>query len=167
MKFILLLFTGLVISSFSFAQRTIPLVSLWTRPQVHVLFQGYVVSFTIKDIDKALSLLAETGDSSFGTFCHLDTSKNFLLELFPGTKTEYHTTLQPLLQNAVGPFLLMAGHAYIENEKHKKVTEIVADIEPNHGSDEMFVVFTDPKTKKLLFSGKMPVDMYNRDLGID
>jgi len=167
MKSISLLFLAFVVSYSSFAQRTINMSNLWSRPQVHVLFRGYKISFTIKDIDKALSLLAETGDSSFGTTCGLDTGKNFVIELFPGTKTEYRTRLQPLIQNGVGVFLLLAGHAYIESPRHKRLTEIIVNIQPNPESDEAFILFNDPKTNTLLFSGKMAGEMYNKDLGID
>jgi hypothetical protein len=150
------------------AQRTMRLRNLWTKPQVHVLFEGYTVSFTIKDINKALELLSETGDTTFGTTSRLDTAKEHFLELYRGTRQEYRNRLQPLMQRGVGPFLLTAGRAYIENTKHKKVTDIIVDIQPIiPGTDQVMILFYDPKTKSLLFSGMMQADMYKKDLGID
>lgn len=154
--------------SFACAQRSLRLRTLWTRPQVHVLFEGYTVSFTIKDINKALELLSETGDTSYGATSSLDTAKDHFLELYRGTRQEYRNRLQPLLQRGVGAFLLTAGRAYIETPKHKKVTDIIVDIQPIiAGTDKVMVFFYDAKSKALLFSGTMSADMYNKDLGID
>ena len=141
MKSVSLLLFALIISGTTQAQRTIQLRNLWTRPQVHVLFQGYSISFTIKDIDKALQLLAETGDTTYGTTCGLDTSGDYVVELFPGLKMEYRKPLQILMQKAVGAFLISAGHAYI--------------------------IFTDPNNDNMIFAGMMAADMYRKDLGID
>ena len=168
MKRIALLLIGLVLFYSAFAQRTIKMRNLWARPQVHVTFNGYVVSFTLKDINRALTLLNETGDSTFGSYCALDTGKNHFIELYPGSRMEYHNSLQPLLQNGVGAFLLLAGHAYIETPRHKYVPAIAADIQPvQEGRDKALILYYDPQNNKMLFSGQMAVDMYNQDLGID
>ncbi len=135
---------------------------------MHVLFEGYTVSFTIKDINKALELLSETGDTTYGATSSLDTAKDHFLELYRGTRQEYRNRLQPLMQRGVGAFLLTAGRAYIETPKHKKVTDIIVDIQPIiTGTDKVMIFFYDAKTKALLFSGTMSADMYNKDLGID
>jgi hypothetical protein len=171
MKYVSLLLFAATFTLPSFAQRTIQMRNLWTRPQVHVLFQGYIVSFTIKDINRAMELLLETGDSTFGTTCGLDTAGNYIVELYPGLHQEYHNRTQALMQRGVGAFLLTAGHAYIENtalKKHKKIPAIIADIKPLlDGMDVTTVKFYDPATSTLLFDGIIPAAMYNRDLGID
>ena len=157
-----------ILSTSAPAQRTVQLRNLWTRPQVHVLFQGYTVCFTIKDIDRALQLLAETGDSTYGTSCGLDTAGTYVIELFPGLKTQRRYALQTIIQNAVGAFLVTSGHAYIENPKHKIVREVISDIQPIvPGEDDAYILFTDPRNKNILFSGRMAADMYGKDLGID
>ena len=168
MKSVSLLLFAFIISGTTLAQRTIPLRNLWTRPQVHVLFQGYSISFTIKDIDKALQLLAETGDTTYGTTCGLDTSGDYVVELFPGLKMEYRKPLQILMQKAVGAFLISAGHAYIENPKHKIVRAVVSDIKPiSPGVDDAYIIFTDANNDNMIFAGMMAADMYHKDLGID
>ncbi len=142
--------------------------NIWTRPQVHVLFQGYIISFTIKDINRAMELLQETGDTTYGKSCGLDTAGNFVLEFFPGFHQEYHSKLQWLMQTGVGAFLLSAGLAFIETERHKKVPAIVADMVPlMDGVEFTAFKFYDPKTKTMLFDGLMAAGMYNKDMGID
>ena len=168
MKSAALLLFAFILSLHTLAQTTIQMRNLWARPQVHVLFNGYNISFTIKDIDRALELLYETGDTTFGTSCGLDTSSNYTFELFPGTKMEYHNPLEPLIQQGVGAFLLSAGHAYIEDPKHRILKAIVADIQPlPPGVDDAYLLFYDPRNNKMLFSGKMAADMYKKDLGIN
>jgi len=168
MKSICLLLLVLIPVYPAFAQRNVPMKNLWTRPQVHVLFEGYTVSFTIKDINKALSLLAETGDTSYGLSYGLDTAKNYSVELYSGNHMEYHNMLQPLLQNGIGVFLLLSGHAYIEDPKNKKVKEVTMNILPPTGNEpEVYVLFYDPDTGARIFTGKMAVAMYGKDLGID
>ncbi len=166
MRRILLFAATLIISCSLHAQRTIKLNNLWEKPQVHALFQGYTISFKIKDIDRALILLAETGDTSFGLSSGLYNTGKYHVELYPGFRTEYKNPLQPLLQRGVGPFLLLAGQARIVSPRHKKLKEIIADIQPVDDS-LAYINFYDPRNKKLLFSGSMPLDMYKKDLGID
>jgi hypothetical protein len=168
MKTISLCLLTLLVWQTSVAQRTIPMRNLWAVPEVHVLFQGYTVSYTIKDINKALLLLVGTGDSTYGTTSRLDTNKTYTVELYAGVHMEYRNTLQPLLQNGVGAYLLSAGHALIKTHKRKTVREVVMDIQPMiEGTNDVQVNFYDPRSNKLLFAGKMPVDMYRKDLGID
>ena len=106
MKSKLLLLFAFIVSGQVFAQRTVQMRTLWIEPQVHVVFGNYTVSFTIKDIDRALQLLAETGDTTYGISSGLDTNKNYNIELYPGTKTEYITKLEPMIQRGIGAFLL-------------------------------------------------------------
>jgi len=168
MKHLLLLFIGFTLSARVFAQRTIQLRTMWGRPQVHVLFEGYVVSFRIKDINKALLLLNETGDHTYGTSCGLDTAGDYLIELYPGLKMEYLNPLQPLIQKAVGAFLLGSGHAYVQNKKKRQLKTITNDMEPIVGGErETVIKFYDPKSGKILFYGVLPADMYTKDIGLD
>ncbi len=168
MKGVALLLFAFIISFSAPAQRTIQMRNIWIRPQVYVSFQGYTIAFTIKDIDKALQLLYDTGDTTFGTSCGLDTSGTYQVELFPGMKAEYRSRLQYILQRGVGAFLLCAGHAYIENPKHKPVRAIICDLKPiPMGMDATYILFTDPRNDNLLFAGQMAADMYNKDLGIE
>ena len=168
MKYLSLLLLAITLSFYSFAQRNIQMGNLWTRPQVHVLFQGYTVSFTIKDINRAMELLLETGDSTFGSSCGLDTAGNYLVELYPGLHQEYHNKQQIIMQKGVGAFLLNAGHAYIENARHKTVKVILTDMKPlMPGVGVTAVKFYDPANNILLFDGMLPAEMFHKDLGID
>ncbi len=168
MKYISLLLSAFALTFSSFAQRTIQMKNLWVTPQVHVVFQGYTLSFTIKDINRALELLLEAGDTTFGTSSGLDTAKNYIIELYPGLRQEYHNHLQYLMQKGIGAFLLDAGHAIIENPRHKKVKNIETDIKPLlPGVEVTNVKFYDPVKGFLIFEGMMEAGMYNKDLGID
>ena len=168
MKRITLFWLVFILSYPVLAQHTIQMRQLWTRPQVHILFEGYTVSYTIKDIDKALKLLAETGDTTFGTSCRLDTAGDFYAELYSGNHMEYHNSLQPLLQQGIGAFLLSAGHADIKNSRHKTVPAVTMNIIPPVGDEQqVYVVFYDPDTGDRVFTGKMAVAMYNKDLGLE
>ena len=168
MKYAFLLTLSLAMSAVLFAQRTVKLHNLWAKPQVHVLFEGYTLSFKIKDINRTIEILNEIGDTTYGSTSGLDTLRHYTLELYPGLRLQYRNPLQPLMQRGVGCFLLLSGQAYIVNKKKKKLKEIVANILPVKGDDELaYVNFYDPKNNKLLFSGCMPVGLYNKDLGID
>ena len=150
------------------AQRPVRMRNLWTRPQVHVMFAGYQVSFAIRDINKALALLKQSGDSTYGTACLLDTAKNYYYELYPGVHTQYRNTMEPLLQNAVGVYLLTTGLAVVENKKHKPLTTIIADLtDKEPGEFFTFVSFFDPDTHMMLFSGRISNSLIGRDPGID
>ena len=167
MRFLLLIFLVLFYPSLCFSQRTVRLCNLWEEPQVHVKFGDYYLSFKIKDINKALELMAKTGDSSFGATSHLKESGRYSLVLYPGLDMEYRDRLQPLMQKGVGVFLLLAGHAEVRRGKRKVLHEIIADVRPvRNDAIYAYVNFFDPKTKAIIFSGRMNVAMYNQDLGI-
>ena len=152
----------------TYAQKTVILKNLWARPQMHIMFNGYTVSFTIRDINRALELLNETGDYSFGTTCKLDTGGNFYIELLDGTKTNYPNPLQPLIQYGVGCFLFTKGKVEVINLKHKRITSVIIDIEDvNMGENFAYIHVYDPKNQKQIFSGKMAVELYYKDMGID
>ncbi len=158
----------LVFASTVQAQRTINLRNMWTVPKVKVLFQGYTLLFSVKDIDKTLGFLAEGGDTSFGTSSNLDTSQYYSCELYANHHLQYRNNLQPLLQNGVGAFLLLSGHAAVFNKKHKRIMKVTANIsEAGYNEPYVLVTFYDPKNQKILFFGKMRTDIYNRDLGIE
>ncbi len=164
----LVLLLALLQSCMLYAQHPVTMRNLWDRPQVHVIFNEYTLSFKIRDIDKTLGFLREIGDSSFDAKCGLDTSLNYIYELFPGLHTEFRYPMQPILQNAVAAFLLTAGHAHIINKKHKVLPEIIVDIEvAERGDTTSFVTCYDPKTKAMIFQGKMALDLYKKDLGFD
>ena len=158
----------IIFTTHLWAQKTIELKNLWARPQVHIKFNGYVLSFTIRDLNRALELLNETGDYSYGTKCNLDTSVNYTTELYNGTAMEYKDPVQPLIQNGVGGFLFTKGKVEIEDHNHKHLKTIELSMEgTDYGASFVFIQVYDPKTKKLLFSGKMATAMYNLDMGID
>ena len=168
MKYISLLLSAFVVAFSSFAQRTIQLRTLWEPPQVHVLFQGYTLSFTIKDINRAVELLVEAGDTTFGTTSGLDTARNYVIELYPGLRQQYHSRIEFLMQKGLGAFLLDAGHAIIENPKHKKIKNIESDMKPLiPGEVVTNVKFYDPVKGFLIFEGTIETSLYNKDLGID
>ena len=166
-RFCFSLFLALLTAN-CFAQKTIALKNLWTRPQMHVSFNGYTISFAIRDINRALELLNETGEYMYGTKCTLDTSGNYFIELFDVSKPEYKTLIEPLIQNGVGSFLLTVGKAVIEDPKHKIMPNVELSIEGGEFSSEYYQIQVfDPKTKKLIYSGRMNTAMYNKDMGID
>ena len=168
MKGTALVFAIFILSFSACAQHTVQMKNLWAAPQVHVLFQGYKVSFTIKDIDRALELLAETGDTTYGTSSGLDTAKEYSIELYAGYRTQYHSKLQPLLQKGVGAFLLTKGHALIENGRHRKVKQITIDTQRMvEGESTTDIKFYDPYSDQLIFNGQMAGAIKNADLGID
>lgn len=109
MKPVLLLAASFLFTVTTCAQRTIKMNNLWAKPEVHVLFQGYKLAFRIKDIDRTLALLAETGDSVFGSTSGLDTAKAYYTELYNGLRMEYRSPLQPLMQRGVGCFCCWLG----------------------------------------------------------
>jgi hypothetical protein len=168
MKPLKLLAATLICAHTTFAQRTIEIKNLWAKPEVSVLFQGYTLSFTIKDINRAMTLLRETGDSTYGPTSNLDPNRHYSIELYPGFHTEYLSPLQPLMQRGVGSFLLLAGHAVVKNRRHRKLSTIIGDIQPINRDDSFALVnFYDPKNNHMIFSGRMRVNMYNQDLGIE
>lgn len=158
-------------SGVCFAQKEIKIRNLWIRPQVHVKFNEYTLSFSIRDINRALELLNEMDVYDYGTHIDLDTTGNYQIELLDDNHTQYKDALQPLIQNGVGVFLLTKGLTVVKNSTQKRahpLKTILMDYEDiAEGSDVVFMHFYDPATHKLLFSGKMKVDLYNKDMGID
>jgi len=168
MRFLLLICLVIQSADCCLAQQLIKLCNLWAKPQVHVEFGDYHLSFKIKDIDKALLLMAATGDSSFGLTSHLDESTDYSLVLYPSLDIEYRNRLQPLMQRGVGVFLLLAGHAEVRKGKKKILHEIIADMNKvSNDARYTYVNFFDPKTNTILFFGKMNTAIINQDLGID
>ena len=168
MKRFTLLCAFFIVAAHSFAQKNVELKNLWTDPQVHVLFLGYDLSFSVKDIDRALQLLNERGINKYGATSGLDTLKQYHLELFDGYRQEYHNALQTTMQLGVGAFLLTKGRAVIKNPGHKKLKAITIDIMPFvPGEYTTTLKCYDPKTNRLIFSGQLHKSMLNADLGID
>ena len=168
MKGILFFLSVFFIVTQAHAQHNVRIRNLWARAQVHVIFGGYKVSFTIHDINKALGMLRESGDSTYNAVCGLDTSGDYIYELFPDMHTEYHNKMQPLLQKGVGVYLLTAGRAVVEDHKRRALKEIVADVQTiEGGSKTTFASFYDPDTHQMLFSGQIYTGLIARDFGID
>lgn len=169
MKRIALILTMVFASAHTYAQHTVEIRNMWDEPtKVHVNFGEYTIAFSIADIKKALSLLAETGETSYGDGAFLDTTKSYYIELYPGYNTEYHNRLQPIIQKAVGAYLLTVGRAVIENPKKKKLKGLIVDIQPMpEGENITDVKFYDVNSNKLVFNGQMVMEMYNKDLGIE
>lgn len=165
MKCVFSLMVGLLVCASAFGQRPIKLNRLWTKPQVHVLFGGYKLSFTIKNINRTYELLNEVGDSTWGRTSGLDTAKQYTVELY-ASHLEYKNRLQVVMQHAVGTFLLSAGQAQVRY-KRRRLKSILMDIQPvAPDGNTVRILFYDPKNNKMIFSGDMPVDMYRQDIGI-
>lgn len=168
MRFYLFFLATLFLPLCCFPQRTIQMRNLWAEPQVHILYREYKISFKIRDIDRALQLLAETGDSSYGLVSGLDTGLHHITELYPSLNIQYKNRLQPLMQTGVGVFLLMSGHAEVRKGKRKKIPALIMNLRPVRKDDDFaYVTFADPKTNTLIFSGRMNVALYGADLGIE
>jgi len=150
------------------AQHKVNMRNLWARPQVHVLFSGYEVSFTIRDINKALRVLAANGDSSYSHYCQLDTAGDYYCELYPGIHTEYKRPIQILLQRGVGVYLLNAGLAQVKGRKKERVDNIICDMEPvEEGAPFTFASFYDGDNHQMLFNGRINTAIIGVDPGID
>lgn len=168
MKKLVFFLLAMVLATTLSAQHLTKIRNLWTRPQVHVFFEGYRVSFAIRDINKALALLRQEGDSTHIAVCKLDTAKDYNYALMPGTVTQYRDDMEPFIQNLIGPFLLTAGRAVVESGRHKYLKEIIVDVQSTGiGGETVFVEFFDPANNKRIFSGNMPRILYGMDLGID
>lgn len=168
MKRFVLLLPLLFILLPGMAQPAIKMRTMWDRPQVHVKFGDYTLSFTINHINKALQLIAESGDSTNGTNCGLDTNGNYIVEIYEGRTMMYGSRIQRLMHTELGAYLITAKRAYITRGKHKVVHEVIVDIEPPEMDlGIVYVRFYDPANHKLVFAGSMRKDMFNRDLGLD
>jgi hypothetical protein len=154
----------------SFAQQNVTLKKLWTRPEVHLIFGQYNIYFTIKDIDKAMGFLPDLEKEMYGDSSGLDTNRVYTVELEQGRHMEYHFALQPLLQNGVGAFLLLSGHAYIETNNGRKVKTIEVHIGQAMDFNGFYtapVTIYEPETQSMVFSGAMDTELYHKDLGVD
>lgn len=146
------------------AQQKIKLVKLWHKTQVHVIFHEYHLFFSIRDIDQVMSYLHQSDSATYDSTSGLDTNLLYQTEL-EARDMEYHNKLQPLMQKEVGVFLLLHGHAYIEDSRHKKIKTIVARIGEAIDTNGNFFVpvnFFDAKTGKMLFAGVMNVGIQHR-----
>jgi len=146
------------------AQQKIKLVKLWHKTQVHVIFHEYHLFFSIRDIDQVMSYLHQSDSATYDSTSGLDTNLLYQTEL-EARDMEYHNKLQPLMQKEVGVFLLLHGHAYIEDSRHKKIKTIVARIGEAIDTNGNFFVpvnFFDAKTGKMLFAGVMNVSIQHR-----
>jgi len=170
MKSVCTFFLLLMLSFPVAAQQTIHLRTLWTKPEIKLFFRDYIIYFRIKDINKAMQFLPDEDKKIYGTTSGLDTNKIYVVELEQGINVEYMNDIQPLLQKAVGAYLLFSGHAAVETKKHKKVKTIEVNVGPAQDYDGFFrvpVTIYDPKTGKMIFSGLMDSDMYKKDIGFD
>jgi len=148
-------------ASLCVAQQKIKLVKMWHKTQMHVIFHEYHLFFSIRDIDQTMRYLYESDPKTYDSTSGLDTNQLYQTEL-EARDMEYHNKLQPLMQKDVGVFLLLRGHAYIEDSRHKKVKNIIAHIGEAIDINGNFFVpvnFFDPKTNKLLFAGVMNVSI--------
>ncbi|MBA3827925.1 MAG: hypothetical protein H0X33_03225 [Taibaiella sp.] len=162
-------FLFLVIFSFTArAQHTIHLVHMWQKPQVHLVYKGFHLFFTIKDINTTLQYLHRIDatlypDSTSG----LDENKLYGVELVEGRDMEYMNRLQPIMQKEAGAFMLMRGHAYIETQRHKRVKVIISEAGPaeDHNRNTFALIhFFDTKTGKELFAGMMNLALQSKYL---
>ncbi len=168
MKKAVLLVGLMLVAAHGFSQKTIPIRNLWTRAQVHILFKEYKLSFSVRDLDRAIELANGIGEFTYGVKSGLDTAKDHTIELLNDLHTEYRMELEPMMQNCIGTFLLTKGLVVVENAKHKKLKAILMDYEDaDTGETDIYIHFYDPTNHHLIFSGKMPINMYNQDMGID
>lgn len=153
----------------AYGQPKIKMRAMRSRPQVHVKFGEYIVSFSITDIDKAMTFFPENEKVIYGTKCGLDSSLSYNLQLLPGRHMEYRNKLEPLLQNGVGCFLLMGGRALVSRDG-KTVKEIYAKVGPEmdlNGTYAVPISFYDSRNDKLMFSGMLDSELYKKDIGFD
>lgn len=163
-----LLLLAFLFSSTLYAQYPRATRNLWTRPQVHVRVGDFMVSFTIRDINKALRLLRMYGDSTYAADYKLDTAKDYFYEVHEGEREEYHDELHKMLKEFAGTYLLTEGWALVQDARLRPMPEITVDVGFNAlGAETLRINFYDPKSKKLLYSGSMPAALYKIDLGID
>ena len=170
MKRVYCFFLLLILSFSAAAQQIVKLKTLWTKPEVKLVFRDYFIYFRIKDMDKAMQFLSEDDKKLYGATSGLDTNKVYIVEVEQGSNVEYMNDVQPLLQKAVGAYLLMSGHANVETKHHKKLREIEVNIGPAQDYNGFFrvpVTIYDPKNGKMIFYGLMDDGMYKKDIGFD
>lgn len=165
-----LLFTSILLCmvQISWCQKLVTMRNLWVKPEVHITFGDYNLAFTVHDINKSLKFLHEEGSIWGDSTYRLDTGKQYYAEIMAGLKMEYQFTVQAVLQNAVGAYLLSIGKAEVKDKKGAILKSIVADITyAENGEDAHFASFYSPKSNQLLFQGRLPATLRNRDIGID
>lgn len=170
MKTVLAFVLSIMLSLPATAQQQVQLRTMWSVPQVHVIFGSYDIYFTIADINKAMKFMPALLQHQYGTTSGLDTNGYYVVELLPGRSMEYQNTLQSLIQNGVGAYLLLSGHAAIKTGKHRKLHNILADIGPARDMGEYLQVpvhIYDPRNNHMIFSGVMADTMYKKDIGFD
>lgn len=151
-----------------YAQKEVPLHRLWHKPGVTVIFNGYSLSFSIKNINKALNILKSVGDSTYGTDSKLDTNKTYTYWLTDYPPEVYHDMNEPMIQKGIGALILSSGWVEVRNRKGKKLKSIIVDIStPIYGQQMVHVSCYDPENNAKIFSGLMNVDLYGKDIGID
>jgi len=152
----------------AWCQKLVTMRNLWVKPEVHITFGDYTVAFTVHDINKSLKFLHEEGNIWGDSTYQLDTGKQYYAEIMAGLKMEYQFTVQAVLQNAVGAYLLSIGRAEVKDKKGVTLKTIVADVTyAENGEDVHFASFYSPKNNQLLFQGRLPATLRNRDIGID
>jgi hypothetical protein len=151
------------------AQEIVKMHPLWAHPQVHVMFGEYDLYFTIHDINRAMSFLPDNQQVIYGKTSGLDTGATYNIQLLAGRQVQYRTTLEPLIQNGVGAFILLSGRALI-TKRGKTQKQITAEPGPAvdlNGTYTMSVNFYDCRTHQMLFSGIMDASLYHKDLGFE
>jgi hypothetical protein len=170
MKFTAILLFLLCLCLILQAQKPVTLRTLATDPEVTLLFGNYKIMFRIKDINKAMTFLPDAEKGLYGESSGLDTNKQYVVELVRGKDMQYRNALQPLLQNAVGAYLLLSGHARVVNRwgmQIKNIEYLTDQAEDMNGFYIVPITFRDAKTGKTIFIGQMDKDMYRMDLGFD
>jgi hypothetical protein len=152
------------------AQKIVKLRTLWTKPEVELIFGDYKVYYRIKDINKAMAFLSDADKELYGNTSGLDSTKNYVVELIRGSDMQYLNPLQPLLQNAVGAYLLLSGHARVIDKKGRDIKVLEINTGPSTDMNGFFrlpISFHDPKNGKTVFMGVMDNEMYRKDIGFN
>lgn len=156
---------AIVMGADCMGQRPVKLNNLWATPEVHVLFAGYKLSFTIKNMNRTLELMNQIGDNTWGTQTELDTLREYTIELY-GSHPQYRNRLQTMMQHCIATFLLSAGQAEVRY-KRRRLRTVLMDIQPiGPDGNTVRILFYDPKNNHMLYSGTMPVGMYKQDIGL-
>lgn len=169
MRKLLLLFTAIFLTLSSSGQHKVALRNLWAKAEVHIVYNGYKLAFTIRDINKTLTLLREAGDITVPATCELDSGRDYYYEIAVGLHPEYQYPIQDVMHTMAGAFLLTAGHAEIMAPGRKKpVKEIMVDFAATApGEEKALVTFYDTENRAIIFQGWLNMAIYKKDLGID
>ncbi|NDC39957.1 MAG: hypothetical protein EBZ77_00130 [Chitinophagia bacterium] len=164
----LILLLLLLCTSSAVAQRIVTTRNLWVRPEVHITFNGYTLSFALKDINKTLKLLESDGTPYTDAQLKLDTGQQYAVELYPGLRMEYQFPVQALIQNVTGAYLMSIGKVEIKDPRQRVVTSFILDVDyDSHGASQYLVTCFDTRRKTMIFQGRLPASLLNRDIGID